>query len=162
MAKKVKTNKTTAMRFLEDNGIEYIHHTYDSKGIAKDGTTVASMIGVEEDRVFKTLVTSDGKGNFYIGVVPANRHLDLKKLARIVGQKNIDMINVHDLLKVTGYVRGGCSPFSMKKLYPTIVDISAVQKGKIIVSAGRIGDQIEISHEALSLIDASFIDITQD
>lgn len=162
MAKKEKNNKTNAMRFLEENNIEYIHHTYDSNGVAKDGVMVASLIGVDENRVFKTLCTTDGKGGYYIAVVPSVRHLDLKKLAKALNIKSVDMLNVKDLLKVTGYVRGGCSPFSMKKLYPTVIDETCKDLGKIVVSAGKIGDQVEIPYEALNLINASFEDITMD
>ena len=146
MAKEAKTN---AMRILERLGIPYTAHTYDSSDGKIDGISVAAKLGQDPRRVFKTLVTKGKSGAYFVFVLPVEGELDLKKAAALVSEKSVAMIPVKDLLKVTGYVRGGCSPFGMKKLFPTVFDISAMEYETIIVSGGRIGCQIEAPPDAL-------------
>lgn len=109
-----------------------------------DGVSVAKKIGQPVEKVFKTLVASSLKGNVYIYLVPVDQELDLKAAAKVAGEKKVDLLPVKDLLGLTGYVRGGCSPLGMKKLFPTYIDISAKELDDIIVSAGKIGMQIQL------------------
>ena len=140
MAKEAKTN---AMRFLEKQKIAYTAHEYPhEEGVAVDGVTVAQSMGEDPAAVFKTLVTQGASRNYYVFVIPVAAELDLKAAARSVGEKSVAMLHVADLLKVTGYVRGGCSPIGMKKQFVTVVDESALQQNAVYVSAGRIGTQI--------------------
>ena len=137
--------KTNVMRILDKEKISYNVFSYDNKDGLIDGISVASKIGQPVERVFKTLVTKGLKGEYYVFIIPVAHDLDLKKAARSVGEKSIGMIKVSDITKVTGYVRGGCSPVGMKKMYKTIIDNSCNNLDTIIVSAGRIGYQIEIA-----------------
>ncbi len=152
--------KTNAVRIVETHGCDYILHSYPCRE-AVDGVTVAGMLGVESERVYKTLVTQGKSGAYFVFVVPVEAELDLKKAARSVDEKAVAMIPVKDINKVTGYVRGGCSPFGMKKLYTTRIDESAILQEKIFVSAGRIGQQIEIApDDIISVVGAEYADIT--
>ena len=152
-------NKTNAMRILDKAKIPYTVHTYEA-GEAVDGVTVAGKIGRPPEQGFKTLVTK-GRDGYFVFVLPAAAELDLKKAARAAGQKAVEMIPVKDLLKITGYIRGGCSPVGMKKAFPTVIASEAEALDTIIVSAGRIGWQMELAPESLrNLIGASFGDIT--
>ena len=152
--------KTNAVRIVETHGCEYVLHSYACKE-AVDGVTVAQMVGVEPERVYKTLVTQGKSGAYFVFVVPVEAELDLKKAARSVDEKAVAMIPVKDINKVTGYVRGGCSPFGMKKLYTTRIDESAILQEKILVSAGRIGQQIEIApDDIVTVVGAEYADIT--
>lgn len=147
--------KTNAMRMLDRAGIPYTVHTYEASE-ALDGVTVAGKIGRPVEQVYKTLVTQ-GKHGYFVFVVPAAAELDLKKAARSVGEKAVEMIHVKDINRVTGYVRGGCSPVGMKKAYTTVIDASAQALSAIIVSAGKIGWQVELAPSALAgLTGASF------
>ena len=150
--------KTNAIRALEANKIDIRILNYDSKkGI--DGNTVAELIGESPDKVFKTLVT-EYKGENFVFVIPVNSELDLKKAAKAAEVKSIQMIYQKDLLKTTGYIRGGCSPVGMKKQFKTFINSSALDLDKIIVSAGKVGIQVELSAEDLAKItDAQFIEI---
>lgn len=142
MAKKHK--KTNAMRILDVNDIEYETKSYDFDGEDFDGNKVARQVGLDPDQVFKTLITedvSDGN-NIFVCVVPVNKHLDLKALATKAGIKKLDMIPVDSILKITGYLRGGCSPIGLKKDYPTYIDNSALEQSRIAISAGLRGMQI--------------------
>lgn len=140
MAKEVKTN---AMRFLEKQKIAYTAHEYPhQEGVAVDGLTVARSMNEDPAAVFKTLVTQGASRNYFVFVIPVGEELDLKAAARAVGEKSVTMLHVAELLKVTGYVRGGCSPIGMKKQYGTVFDESALGQPKIYVSGGRIGVQI--------------------
>ena len=153
-------NKTNAMRILDKEKIPYTVHTYEA-GEALDGVTVAGKIGRSPEQVFKTLVTK-GKDGHFVFVLPAAADLDLKKAARAVGQKAVEMIPVKELIKTTGYVRGGCSPVGMRKAFPTVIAAQAQDWDTIIVSAGRIGWQVELSPKQLqTLIGADLSDITQ-
>lgn len=136
--------KTNALRILEKNKIEYEFVTYPCKE-AIDGVTVAQKLGVDVDIVFKTLVTQGKSKNYFVFVVPTKEELDLKKAANSVGEKSVEMIHVKDINKVTGYIRGGCSPVGMKKQYVTVFDLNAKDKEKIFVSAGKIGYQMKVS-----------------
>lgn len=156
MAKPVKTN---AMRILETSNVEYELYQYPCSQ-PLDGVTVAAKIGKPVETVFKTLVTKGKSGDYFVFVVPAAEGLDLKAASRAVNEKSVEMIHVADINKVTGYVRGGCSPVGMKKLYKTVIDESALSQEKIIVSAGKIGFQVEVSPKDLaSVINADFTEI---
>ena len=133
------------MRILDKEKIPYHAHEYPHGKEAVDGITVASLLGQDPSCVFKTLVTKGESGGFFVFVVPVECELDLKKCAKSVGEKWVEMIHVKDITKVTGYVRGGCSPVGMKKLYPTVFHITARDLDHIMVSAGKIGYQIELS-----------------
>ena len=136
--------KTNAMRMLEKEKVAYTFHEYPPDDGAIDGLAVAGKLGQDPARVFKTLVTQGASRAFYVFVIPVAAELDLKKAARAVGEKSVAMLHVADLLKTTGYIRGGCSPVGMKKRFVTVVDASAENWPTIMVSAGRIGAQVEL------------------
>ena len=138
-----KEEKTNVMRTLDQKKIAYIPHAYDPDGPI-DGVSVARTLGQDPSCVFKTLVTRGASGGYYVFDIPAAENLDLKKAARAVGEKSVAMLHVADLLKTTGYIRGGCSPVGMKKRFVTVVDTSAENWPTIMVSAGRIGAQVEL------------------
>ncbi len=140
--------KTNAMRILETNKIEYSMYTYESNG-DYDGCSVAQKIGKDPKQVFKTLVTVAPSKKHYVFVIPVLHELDLKACASSVGEKSVEMIPVKDINKVTGYIRGGCSPIGMKKQYTTVVDESCRLFDKIVFSAGKIGYQVEICPDKL-------------
>ena len=137
--------KTNAQRMLEKEKISYLAHTYETEDGHIDGVSVAHKMGIDPAVVFKTLVTRGASRGIYIFVVPVALELNLKAAARAVGEKSVEMIAVKEITPLTGYVRGGCSPIGMKKHYPTVVDESARLLERMIVSAGRIGDQIELA-----------------
>lgn len=141
MGKELKTN---AMRILDKNKIKYEVNTYECDEF-KDGVSIADMLGQSYDMSFKTLVTVGKSNNYYVFVIPINQEIDMKKAAKAVGEKNVEMIHVKDINKITGYIRGGCTPIGMKKLYKTVIHKSALDFEKIIVSGGRIGAQIFIN-----------------
>lgn len=154
----IKKLKTNAIRLLESKNIDFEYFTYEP-GEDIDGVSVAKKLGEDENLVFKTLVTT-GKNSNYVFVVPVNKELDLKKAASAVDEKKIEMLHLKDLLKTTGYVRGGCSPVGMKKLFPTVIDISASEKDFIYVSGGKIGVQLKIDpNDLISLINGKYEDI---
>ena len=137
--------KTNVMRILDQKKISYTPHTYPCSGGAVDGATVAGLIGVAPERVFKTLVTRGASRQNYVFVVPVMQSLNLKAAARAVGEKSIEMIHQAELLPLTGYMRGGCSPVGMKKQFRTVIDDSAQGLEAMVVSAGKIGFQVELS-----------------
>ena len=140
---KAKLDKTNAMRKLDAMKISYREHTYtDTNAIS--GVEVAAVLGQEPDKVFKTLVTQGKSKNYYVFMVPVAEELDLKKAAKAVGEKSIEMIKSKDLLPLTGYVHGGCSPIGMKKFFPTTIHETAPLYDTIFFSGGRIGFQIEL------------------
>ncbi len=141
--------KTNVMRILEKNKISYTPHEYPHKKEAVDGVTVANLMNQDPDTVFKTLVTKGHSGSYYVFVLPVACELDLKKSAKSVGEKSVEMIAVKDIMKITGYIRGGCSPIGMKKEYKTTFHSTALEIDKIIVSAGKIGYQIELAPKDL-------------
>lgn len=153
--------KTNAMRLVEAAGVDYEEFEYDaSLGIS--GTDVARTLNEDVNMVFKTLVTETNKGEHFVFIVPVAMELDLKKAARAAGTKKVDMLKQRDLLPLTGYVHGGCSPIGMKTKLKTFVDASAMDQKYIYVSGGKIGLQIKLSPEDLvKLTDATAIDIVK-
>lgn len=142
--------KTNVMRILDQKKIPYNAYTYPhQEGVAVDGVTVAESLGQDSQRVFKTLVTRGASKNYYVFDVPVAENLDLKKAAKAVGEKSIEMIHVSEITALTGYVRGGCSPIGMKKQYRTVLHETALAYETIIVSGGKIGTQVELSPEEL-------------
>ena len=142
-------HKTNVMRALEQKKIAYMAHQYPHEGSAVDGVTVAGLIGKEASAVYKTLVTAGAKGQHYVFVIPVNAELDLKKAAKAVGEKSISMIPVAQILGLTGYIRGGCSPIGMKKAFPTYVHETCLQFPYIYISAGQRGLQLKLNPEDL-------------
>lgn len=139
-----KVEKTNAMRILDQKKIQYTVHDYSQSGMIA-GEDVAQVLGENPEDVFKTLVTVGKSKQNYVFLVPVCKELNLKKAASAVGEKNIEMIKSKDLLGLTGYIHGGCSPVGMKKIFPTVIDSSAQDKEKIFFSAGKIGYQVEIN-----------------
>lgn len=144
--------KTNAMRILDKAQIKYNTYTYDHSDGLIDGISVANKMGQPVESVFKTLVTQGASREYYVFVIPVAEELDLKAAARAVNEKSVEMIKVADINKITGYIRGGCSPIGMKKDYKTVLDSSSEVLDTIIVSAGKIGHQIELSpHDLIKL-----------
>ncbi|MCT4634415.1 MAG: Cys-tRNA(Pro) deacylase [Firmicutes bacterium] len=139
MAKKIKTN---SMRILDKLNIEYKLSSYDVNDGKIDGISVAKKISRDNNQVFKTLVTEGKDKHYYVFLIPVHKELDLKKCARITGEKKIEMIAVKDIQKITGYIRGGCSPIGMKKNFDTYIDMEADKHEEIVFSAGKIGTQL--------------------
>ena len=157
MGKEVKTN---AMRFLEKNKIEYNMQSYDCDEFT-DGITCANALGQPVEETFKTLVAKGKTGNYYCFLLPVALELDLKKSAKSVGEKSVELIHVKDINKITGYVRGGCTPIGMKKQFVTVIHNSAENLPLFYISGGRIGTQIHLSPvELAKSINAKFEDIT--
>lgn len=136
--------KTNVMRILERQKIAYNHYCYEGTG-AVSGIEVAAALGEDADRVFKTLVTVSKSRRYYVFMIPVAAELNLKKAAAAVGEKDVEMLKQKDLLPLTGYVHGGCSPIGMKKQFPTVVHSSAENYVTIIYSAGKVGYQVETS-----------------
>ncbi len=158
-----KTNdKTNALRMLAQHKLPYEAHDYTDSG-AVSGPEVAAALGEDPEKVFKTLVTVGKSGQHYVFVLPVCRELDLKKAAAAVKEKNIAMIPQKELLPLTGYIHGGCSPIGMKKLFPTVLHTSAGDLGTLCVSGGRIGLQVELTAEALGqLVPYTLADIVTE
>lgn len=157
-----KQEKTNVMRLLEQKKIPYQMHDYTGSG-AIAGEDVARVLGENPDEVFKTLVTVGKSKQNYVFLVPVNKELNLKKAASAVGEKSIEMIKSKELLGLTGYVHGGCSPIGMKKVFPTVVDNSAENMEKILFSGGKIGFQVELKTEDFKkIINFKFADIKND
>ena len=156
-----KVEKTNAMRILEKQKIPYTVETYDASDGALDGVTVAGKIGQDPKFVYKTLVTQGKSKNYFVFVIPVAKELDLKAAAKSVGEKSVEMIAVKDINKITGYIRGGCSPVGMKKQFQTVIDESAKALEYFYVSAGKIGMQLKLNPVSLAeLIHADFSAIT--
>ena len=152
--------KTNVMRVLEQHNIPYTAHFYPADGPI-DGVSVAAVLGQDPEQVFKTLVTKAASGNYYVFDIPVAENLDLKKAAKAVGEKSIAMIPQKDLLPLTGYIHGGCSPVGMKKQFPTVFHETLVLFDTICVSAGKIGAQIEAApQDLIQLLGAAAADIT--
>ncbi|QEY35579.1 Cys-tRNA(Pro) deacylase [Caproiciproducens galactitolivorans] len=157
-----KDNKTNVMRILDRAKIPYKYYFYDHEDGKIDGVSVAHKLGQNVEQVFKTLVTRGASRNFYVFVVPVAKELNLKAAAKSVGEKSVEMIHVDEINKVTGYIRGGCSPIGMKKQFQTVIDSSCEQFPSIIVSAGKIGAQIEVEpHALLNFIGGKTAEIAQ-
>lgn len=137
--------KTNVMRILGQKKIKYTAHEYPHGEDAVDGVTVARMTGSDPACVFKTLVTRGASKGIYVFVIPVAEELDLKKAAKAVGEKSIAMVHVSEINALTGYVRGGCSPIGMKKQYKTVYHSSILSQDTVLVSAGKIGQQVELS-----------------
>lgn len=143
--------KTNVMRILEQKKIEYKSYSYvDTDAVS--GIEVAKVLNQDPKKVFKTLVTVAGSNKNYVFVIPVEKELNLKKAAKAVGEKSIEMLKLKDLLPLTGYVHGGCSPIGMKKFFPTVIEQSAALYDTIIFSAGKIGYQVELSLEDLKKV----------
>ena len=157
---KPKENKTNAMRILDRNKIEYTTHSYQNEDGKIDGIAVAHKIEKDEACVFKTLVTVGHSKENFVFVIPVAEELDMKKAAKAADEKNIEMIHVKDINKITGYIRGGCSPLGMKKVFKTFVHNSALDCETIVFSGGKIGSQIEMNPNDLpKVIGCEFVDI---
>ena len=153
--------KTNVMRILEANKIEYVPHLYNDTA-ETSGMQIAARLGEDPDRCFKTLVTVGKSLEKYVFVIPVNCELNLKKAARAVGEKSIEMLKSKDLLPLTGYVHGGCSPIGMKKLFKTVINETAVLFDTIYFSAGKIGYQVEIAVDDIEkVIPVTFADLTE-
>ena len=147
--KEHKEEKTNVMRILEQKKIPYTAHTYEETesplGDREYGLHIARTLGQDVERVYKTLVARGASGAVYVFCVPVAESLDLKKAAKAVGEKSVELTAVKELLGLTGYVRGGCSPVGMKKQYPTVLHSAAEDCDTIYVSAGKIGCQVELA-----------------
>lgn len=143
--------KTNVMRILEQNKIEYVGHCYHTTN-ARSGMEVASVLNQDPNQVFKTLVTIGASKKYYVFLVLVNKELNLKKCAKVVNEKSVEMLKSKDLLSITGYIHGGCSPIGMKKQFKTIIDVSANGFDTIIFSGGKIGYQVELSLKDLKKI----------
>lgn len=160
MAKEMKTN---VMRILEQAKVPYKPWFYENKDGKIDGLSVAKKIGENPDQVFKTLVTRGADKNFYVFVVPVAMELNLKAAAKSVGVKSVEMIHVSEINKITGYIRGGCSPVGMKKQFRTVIDRRCEPLETIFVSGGRIGTQVEVEpKQLLALIGGTTADIAEE
>lgn len=140
-----KEKKTNAMRILDKEGIEYKVFTYDSNDGKIDGISVANKINQPIETVYKTLVVQGISKQYYVMIIPVANELDLKKAAKAAGEKKVELIPVKDLLPLTGYERGGCSPVGMKKRFATIIDQDVESLSMIVVSAGKIGTQVQLA-----------------
>ena len=159
MANAVKTN---AVRLLEHAGIGHILHEYDISDGKIDALSMAEKMGISPDMLFKTLVTVNPAKEYFVFVIPGSATLDLKKAAKVSNSKSIEMIPQKNLLPLTGYVHGGCSPVGMKKLFPTFIDETAILYETICVSGGRVGLNIAIAPEDLAGVTAAeFLDLTK-
>lgn len=159
---KEKIQKTNAMRLLDSAGLDYEMASYDYDESDLSGVHAAAELGVSPEIVFKTLVTRGDGNAFFVFVIPVAESLDLKKAARVSGNKKIEMIHVKEILDITGYIRGGCSPIGMKKEYPTYIDETAQLYEKIYFSAGKRGVQIILDPEELAGVTGGiFADLTE-
>lgn len=155
------SDKTNVMRVLEQHKITYKPHEYPHGKDAVDGVSVAELLGQNPDQVFKTLVARGKSGGFHVFVIPVAKELDLKKAAKAAGEKSVEMVHVKELLGLTGYVRGGCSPVGMKKQLRTVFASQALAQETILVSAGKIGYQVEVAPQALiALVRAGTAELT--
>lgn len=145
---KQKEVKTNAMRILESLKIPFTHYTYECDEFV-DGLQIADTLSLPYEKVYKTLVTKGNSKNYFVFVIPVAEELDMKKAAKAVGEKSVEMIPVKDINAVTGYIRGGCTAIGMKKQYITRIDSSAETLPTMIVSGGRIGSQIELMPQDL-------------
>ena len=154
MGKELKTN---AMRILDRNKIKYDINTYECDEFIS-GTDIADRLGQNYDESFKTLVAVGKSSNYFVFVIPIDKELDLKKAAKVVGEKNVVMLHGKDINKVTGYVRGGCTPIGMKKQYKTVLHNSIMNYDKVIISGGRIGTQLVLAPEDIVKVTSAIIE----
>ena len=155
-------DKTNVMRILDGKKIRYTAHTYEPDA-AMSGEEIAAILKEDADMVLKTLVTQGKSGQYYVFVVPVKAELDLKKAAAVSKNKKVEMTHMKELLALTGYIRGGCSPIGMKKKYPTFIDETCILFDEIAVSAGIRGEQVILSPEDLArFTEATEADITKE
>lgn len=147
-----KIQKTNAMRILDKEKVNYTTTSYDTDDGKIDGISVAKKVNRNENEIFKTIVTVASSKEIYVFIIPVDKEIDLKKAAKVAGEKKIEMLPLGDLLKTTGYIRGGCSPIGMKKLYKTYIQEEAEFLETMLCSGGKIGLQIEISPEDLKKV----------
>lgn len=158
MGKEVKTN---AMRILDRQKIPYQLNTYECDEFI-DGVHIADALGQDYAMSFKTLVMKGKSGQYYVFALPVDREVDMKKAAKAVGEKNVEMVHVKDIQAVTGYIRGGCTPIGMKKQYPTVIHSSAQELDEMIVSGGCLGKQILLNpQDLLRVTRGTFADIVK-
>ena len=163
MSKQKKTIKTNAVRLLEGESVPFQIYEYDVSDGQIDGVSVAGKTGQPVELVYKTLVTHAMPRELFVFVIPVARELDLKKAARAVGMKKLDMLPLKDLTKETGYMRGGCTAVGMKKKLPTVIDQSALHMPEFVVSAGKPGLQMKLAPAELARVsNASFYDIVKE
>ncbi len=146
-----KEEKTNVMRVLTQKKVEYVGHTYEQDA-SLTGAEIAAKMGENPDAVFKTLVTQGKSKNYYVFVIPVEKELDLKKAAKAVGEKSIEMLPLKELLPLTGYVHGGCSPIGMKKFFTTTFDESLNKLDKVYFSGGKVGFQVEVAVEDIEKV----------
>ena len=157
---KIKDEKTNVMRILDQKKVKYNSYNYLKTG-AISGMEVAKALDENPNLTFKTLVTVGKTNNHYVFLLPVNKELDLKKAAKVVNEKNIEMVKSKELLSLTGYIHGGCSPIGMKKSFKTVIDSSARNYDKLIFSGGKIGYQVETTLDELKkVINFDLKDIT--
>lgn len=151
--------KTNVMRILDGKKISYVSHTYEPDA-TMSGEQIADLLGEEPERVFKTLVTQGKSGQYYVFVIPVQAELALKKAANEAHEKSVSMIKQKELLPLTGYVHGGCSPIGMKKQFPTFIHETAGAFDRMFVSAGKVGYQVELSpRDLMSVVDCKLADV---
>ncbi|MBR1849169.1 MAG: Cys-tRNA(Pro) deacylase [Lachnospiraceae bacterium] len=146
-----KEEKTNVMRVLTQKKVEYVGHTYEADA-SLTGAEIAAKMGENPDAVFKTLVTQGKSKNYYVFVIPVEKELDLKKAAKAVGEKSIEMLPLKELLPLTGYVHGGCSPIGMKKFFTTTFDESLNNLERVYFSGGKVGFQVEVAVEDIEKV----------
>lgn len=157
-----KDDKTNVMRVLDGKKINYKSHMYEPDA-TMSGEEIAAILGEDADKVFKTLVTQGKSNQYYVFVIPVKRELDLKKAAKAVSEKSISMIPQKELLPLTGYVHGGCSPIGMKKSFPTTIHETAREYEEIFFSAGKVGYQVEVAVKDLEkVVRVSYADVCTD
>ena len=139
-----QNDKTNVMRVLDSKKVPYDSHTYEADSTLT-GVDVARLVGISAEKVFKTLVTSGKPGKYYVFVIPVAEELNLKKAAAAAGEESVCMIHQKDLLPLTGYIHGGCSPVGMKKAFPTFMHLTAESLDTVCVSAGKVGYQVELA-----------------
>jgi len=156
-------NKTNVMRILETAGITYSAVEYEVDENDLSGVHTAGVLGLPPEQLFKTLVARGEKNSFLVFCIPSNEELDLKKAARAAADKRAELLHVKELLQVTGYIRGGCSPVGMKKAFPTYIDETAILWDEILVSAGVRGMMLKVEPQALAeLVEAKFADLVKE
>ena len=157
-----KNDKTNVMRVLDQKKVSYAAHSYEPDA-SLSGEEIARILNEDADKVFKTLVTQGKSGQYYVFVIPVKRELDLKKAAKAAAEKSVAMIRQKDLLALTGYVHGGCSPVGMKKPFPTFIHRTAETQDRIFVSAGKVGFQVGVDPKGLAaLVRFTWADLTAD
>lgn len=160
---KPSASKTNAMRLLDNSGLNYRTSEYGYDESDLSGDHAAEALGVSKDEIFKTLITRGDNNMLYVFLIPVSGNLDFKKAAAVSGNKKIEMIHLKEILELTGYLRGGCSPIAMKKNYPTFIDETAILFDEIYFSAGKRGAQIIMNPlELAAFIKAYFADLTKD